>query len=395
MMRHRALWLALAIIVVLVATMFLQSGALHAPTAPETNGQPNALSAVVADVEAGRVTTPLVGDQPRRGMPTVTFLAKRAGQDAPRIVSDATGWGERADGSFNFNVGKMTRIEQSEWYALEVKVEPYARIEYLIVYGGSEYRVDPHNPRQVQRANGNASEFVMPGYVPPQEFVDAPTTPAGGIFDTAVDSRALKGSRHVIVYTPPGYDKGTTYPLAVFHDGALVVNNGQAPRVLDWLITHQAIPPIVAVFVDPQSRAEDLRRGSPMRTFVTDELLPWMSERYNVTSNPADRAIIGISAGARGAIDAVSTSNQFGRVGLLIPALDMADIESIPPASRRKLRVSILAGVYDALNLSAARSAQLEFAEKGHTVQFKDVPEGHSTITWRNHLRDVLIELFK
>lgn len=394
-MKHHTLWLSLAVVALVVA---IGSWAvpLRAPSdvvpAKDASKQSH-LKMLVAQTEAG-VALPIVGEQPRRGRPTLTFLAKADGKDAPRVVSDVTGWGERADGTFDFSVGKMTRIEGTNWFALETEAEPYARIEYLFVYGGSDYRLDPRNPRKAQRVGGPASEVVMPGYKPPQEFDDAPTSPSGRVSEALVDSRVIGQARRVIVYTPPGYKSDGNYPVAVFHDGDLVVNTGQAPRVIDWLIAHNAIRPIVAVFVDPRSRADDFKKGAPMRSFVTGELLQWLGQNYSVTTNADERAIIGLSAGARGALDAASSSTAFGKLGLLIPALGEPDIDAVPQASVRKLRVSIIAATYDALNLSAARSAQLVLADRGHKVDFKEVPEGHTTSTWRNHLRDVLIALF-
>ena len=388
--RRLVLVLAILAAIVLIGRFAIP---LRAPGTSDSGGAPS-LEAAVREIDAGRRTSPLVGDQPRRGRPSVTFLAKRDGDDVPRIVSDVTGWGERKDGTFDYSAGKMTPVGQTGWYSLEAKVEPYARIEYLIAYGTGDYRLDPHNPRKVERANGPASEFVMPGYMPPAEFVDPPMRPAGIVTEAVVESRIMHDARRVIIYTPPGYQRGVSYPLAVFHDGALVVNTGEAPRVLDWLIAHQAIPPIVAVFVDPQSRVGDYRRGAPMRAFVTDELLPWVAARYSVTKDARERAIIGISASARGAVDAAASLQSFGRLGLLIPALDPGDIDVVKPRGALELRVSIVAATYDTLNFAAARQAQLTLADLGHRVDFVEVPEGHSTVTWRTHLRTVLISLF-
>jgi len=174
-----------------------------------------------------------------------------------------------------------------------------------------------------------------------------------------------------------------------------MVNTGEAPRVLDWLIAHQAIEPIVAVFVEPKSRTDDFRRGAPARRFVTDEVVPWVSEHFSVTSHPADRAIIGVSAGARAALDMAATSpGVFSRLGLLMPALDQADIDAIPQRGQHRLRASVVAAHYDPLNLAAARSVHLTLADHGHAVMYEEVPEGHSTATWRTHLRTVLISLF-
>lgn len=395
MRRHHALMFAALVLAGVALVSYFASGRLTAPGAPETNSQAASLTARVHQIEAGTASSPLVSEQPRRGSPTVTFLAKSDGDVPPRIVSDVTGWGERANGSFDYTVGKMTRVAGTSWYSLETTVEPYARIEYLIAYGPGDYRMDVHNPRKVLRTAGPASEVILPGYMPPQEFVDEPTQPSGAVTEASVESRAIGGARRLIIYTPPGYTSDGRYPLAVFHDGGLVVNTGEAPRVLDWLIAHQAIAPLVAVFVDPQSRTDDYRRGASMRTFVTQELLPWLASRYSISKDANDRAIIGLSAGARGALDAASSSPAFHKLGVIIPAFDDKDIDAIPPSDHHRLTVSIVAARYDALNLAAARAAQLTLTDRGHKVDFKEVPEGHSTATWRNHLRDVLIVLFK
>jgi enterochelin esterase-like enzyme len=383
---------ALTIVFVGLISWFISPA--QAPEVPALPAGDAGLLEDIRQIEAGSLATPVVREQAGDGAATLTFLAKREDNSVRRVVSDVTGWGERADGGFDFSVGAMTRVGQTDWYALEAAIEPDARIEYLIAHGTSDYRLDAHNARRVQRVGGPASEAVGPAYVAPQEWQDPPTSPAGAIAEAVITSRAIGSPRRVIVYTPPGYRPGHRYPLAVFHDGGLMVNTGQAPRVIDWLIAHQLIPPIVAVFVDPQSRTIDYRRGAPMRAFVSEELLAWVAQRYSVTSDSDARAIIGLSASARGAVDAAASTEQFGRLGLLIPALGSADIEAIPPAGRHRLRVSILAGTYDVLNLPGARTAQGVLADRGHIVDFTEVPEGHSTNTWRNHLRVVLISLF-
>ena len=166
------------------------------------------LEAVIADVEAGRQATPLIGEPTPAGDAVVMFLAKRADDRAPRIVSDVTGWGEHVDGTFDVAAGTMARVGQSEWYSLQARVAPRARIEYQIAYAPTDYRTDPHNPRLSegpQRGGARASEFVMPGYVTPQEFADTPVSPAGETSESVVQSRVRGWSWRVIVHTPPGH----------------------------------------------------------------------------------------------------------------------------------------------------------------------------------------------
>ena len=377
-----------------------------------------ALEAVIAEIEAGRETTPLIGEATTGGEATVTFLAKRDDGRVPRIVSDVTGWGERPDDTFDFTAGAMTRVGHTDWYSLQAKVAPGARIEYLIAYAPTDYRLDPHNPRQSagpQFGGAPASEFVTAGYVPPQEFEDPAVSPAGLVAEASVESLALRGSCRVTVYTPADYRSDGDYPVVVFLSST---RSGRVPRVLDWLIAHRAIEPVVAVFVDPEMRGQDPPAGAGVhdpwgsRAFLTDELLTWLASRYSVTKSAGGRAIVGISFGAKDAINAALScdpgayhgsatapgcrTDAFDRVGLLIPGrrIGRADIEKFGERRNRRLRVAILAGRYDYANVPTARGLRRALEGAGHAVDYTEVAEGHSAVTWTNHLGGVLVSLF-
>ena len=397
---------------------------LDAQRRGEPANRASTLEAVVAEIEAGNRTTPLVGEPVAGGDATVTFLAKRSSGREPRVVSDVTGWGEHADGTFDFTAGTMTPVGRTDWYSLQANVALRARIEYLVAYAPTDYRIDPYNPRQTagpQFGGAPASEFVTAGYVPPQEFADSPVSPAGRITEAVVDSQVLRGSCRVIVYTPARYRGDGEYPAAVFLD----LRAGQMSRVLDWLIARQAIEPIVAVFVGPNSRNNGRFTGAPLRAFLTDELLTWLAARYAVTRSAGRRAIIGISFGAKDALDAALScggisngpfdvargnlaggrkssatlgcqSGAFDRLGLLIPGrrIVRADIDAIADRRNRRVGVAILAGRYDQANVATARGLWRALADAGHAVDYTEVPEGHSAVTWTNHLRVVLVSLF-
>lgn len=359
---------------------------------PQTSRAPER---AIAEIEAGRSTTPLIGESSADGNVRVTFLARRSGARVPRIVSDVTGWGERLDGTFDFTVGRMTRVGRTDWYALQATVAPRARIEYLIAYAADDYRLDPHNPRQSpgpRLGGARASEFVMPGYEAPGEFADPPVSPAGLLTEASIVSKALRTPCRVSVYTPPGYRQNAQYPMAVF----LTARAAQVSRVLDWLIAHGTIEPVVAVFAGVDLRREADDRGASARTFLSRELLAWASSQYAVTGSAGKRAIIGISYGAKAALDAALSSEGFDNLGLLIPGrrIGRGDLDAIRARRGRRLRVAILAGRYDSANLATARRVRDALAAAGHIVDYTEVPEGHSAVTWTTNLRAVLGSLF-
>lgn len=354
------------------------------------------LEKAVADVEAGRKTTPLVRGPAAGGEAEVTFLARRIGRRPPRIISDVTGWGERVDGTFDFNVGTMRRVGHTEWYSLNTKVVARARIEYLIAYGLTDYRLDPHNPRtSVRTAFGAspASEFVTAGYATPEEFAEGPISPAGIVSETSIPARALGKDCRISVYTPSQYRDDGAFPVAVFLDR----RSQPVSRVLDWLIARREIQPVLAVFVECDSRGGDYATGLPLQTFVTEELVNWLASRYAVTADSSQRAVLGISFSAKDALDAAfSRGEAFGKAGLLIPGrrLTPGDVDVLVHQRQSGVQVAILAGLYDRSNLPTARQVRQALTDGGHAVQYFEVAEGHNPVTCFYNLRPILVSLF-
>ena len=350
-----------------------------------------ALLAAIVEVEAGRRTTPIIGEPAPDGDVTVTFLARSASGPVPRVVSDVTGWGEHIDGSFDFAAGTMTRVGKSDWYSLQATVAPRARIEYQLAYALTDYRLDPHNPRRSAGPSfggAAASEFVTPGYVPPQEFQDPRPAPGG-----TVSESAIVGPCKVMVYTPAGPGGTTGYPVAVFLD----LRSDPISRVLDWLIARGDIPAIAAAFVGPRAYGDTSCSGAAMAEFVTSRLPPWLRSRHGAAGRADTHAILAISYGAKDALEiALRNPGAFRRLGLLIPGrrITRADTSAIAGYRDARLRVAILAGRYDHANLPTARGLQQALTDAGHAVDYLEVPEGHSASTWRNHLRGVIVALF-
>lgn len=155
----------------------------------------------------------------------------------------------------------------------------------------------------------------------------------------------------------------------------------------------------MAVFLESHRAGDpDFRAGEPMRTFLVDEVPAWVASRYRVGGRVEERALLALSFGAKDALDAaLSPERSYGRLGLLIAGrrLTPADIESAATRRGRRLRVAILAGLYDGANLATARGLPEALRTAGHDVEYLEVAEGHNASTWRNHLRDALVSLFK
>ena len=131
-------------------------------------------------------------------------------------------------------------------------------------------------------------------------------------------SRVFEGTiREYSVYVPAQYDHGRPTCLMVFQDGhAYADRSGQfrVPVVMDNLSHKGELPVIISVFINPGHKGEVVPEN-PWRPnnrsfeydtlsdqysrFVVEELLPFLSKEYelNISSDPLDRAIGGISSG--------------------------------------------------------------------------------------------------
>jgi enterochelin esterase-like enzyme len=161
-----------------------------------------------------------------------------------------------------------------------------------------------------------------------------PGTPQGkvtpGVF---AESQIFPGTRRdYSVYVPAQYDGQKPAALMVFMDGAGYAKpDGQfrVPVVFDNLIHQKAMPVTVAVFVNPGTvlasrpgaKDRSVRSfeydslGDRYSRFLIDEFLPVALKGLNVSSDPKQRAVCGISSGGICAFTvAWERPDQFGKV---------------------------------------------------------------------------------
>jgi enterochelin esterase-like enzyme len=179
----------------------------------------------------------------------------------------------------------------------------------------SIHAADPANPN-------NSDREVQAGV--PQGKV----TP--GVFS---ESRIFPGTRRdYSVYVPAQYTADKAACLMVFMDGAgyaKVDGAFRVPVVFDNLIHHRAMPVTIGVFVAPgtipatKSGAKDRSNrsfeydslGDRYVRFLVEEFLPVALKGLNVSTDPKQRAVCGISSGGICAFTvAWERPDQFGKV---------------------------------------------------------------------------------
>lgn len=344
--------------------------------------------AAIEQFIARRGGTPIVEYQTR-----LIFPVKDKNGVQPRIVGDFNAWAVTPQG-YDATIGVTTRIEGSSWSFVESTSYTNARLEYGFLYG-TEYTIDPMNPRTVQAFAGSRSEIRMPHFVGQPEVDDAGQAPQGEVIAETITSRALGGSRRVWFYLPPGYAAApdALFPSMYVLDGSNYVEKMDVPLVLDHLIASKTIPPVIVVFSEPANRQEEYSRNPRWRSFIVDELVPMVDKRFRTFPTPDHRIILGSSLAAYGAVDlAVAAPSVFGLCAAIAPPAQTATVVSNQASARAvvvSIRFFVMGGVYDEM-IGGARLLRTTLDEYQAPVSYLEVPEGHNSNTFRGHLDDAL-----
>ncbi len=150
------------------------------------------------------------------------------------------------------------------------------------------------------------------------------TAPAGRFDEHVLESEALRGNplgdpheRPLWVYVPPGYeDSDRRYPAVYMIQGLTgqldAWRNRSAfrlnfPELADELFAAGDAPPCIVVWVDAWtsyggSQFLDSPGTGKYHTYLCDEVVPWVDERYRTLAAAEHRGIAGKSSGGYGAM---------------------------------------------------------------------------------------------
>jgi enterochelin esterase family protein len=185
---------------------------------------------------------------------------------------------------------------------------------------------------------------------------------------------------------------------AIFvQDGGEYINLGSMVNVLDNLIAHGEIPPVVAVFIDPVERNSEYWLSATYERMITDELLPFIRDRYDVARDPAKTAIMGASLGGEiSVMIALDHPEIFGKCGCQsgVVGLDGGRlVRAVKAEPRKAVDFYLDCGRFgDAIDEN--RLMREALLEKGYVLKYQEVNEGHSWGNWRAHLDDMLVSFW-
>jgi enterochelin esterase-like enzyme len=346
----------------------------------------------------------------------------------------------------------LTRDSHGEW---SVTVGPLKADIYNYAFKVDGIRIlDPQNVHlsRSSAANRITNWVIVPG--PASANYQINDVPHGQVSEVWYPSPSLKGTRRIVVYTPPGYDAGTSrYPVFyLYHGGgedefAWSVL-GRAPQILDNLIAQGKTLPMIVVMPSwnvnenfSPSDANTLRipnSGPPKRDLpdsmsyaesVVRDLIPFVDKTYRTIADRDHRAVAGSSAGGTQALlTGFQHVDAFSWIGLLSPALARVPGAEIkipmpPDADTRRgpdLGVSIdsikfeeyfpmlgpnlnqqLHLLYFSVGgseglLEEEKAGRKVFDEKGVKYTWVERPGyGHEWAFWRQDLEDFSALLFK
>jgi gluconolactonase len=191
-------------------------------------------------------------------------------------------------------------------------------------------------------------------YTPGSDSQVQPGVPKGTVTKLQIQpGKFYPGTPHdYSIYVPAQYDASKPAPFMIFLDGTAFVSN-YIPTipVFDNLIAKGDLPPLIGIFVDPgilpvhsdqvQNRFErsfeyDDISGRYAR-FLLEELIPEVAKKYNLSKDPNDHAICGLSTGAVGAfVAAWQRPDQFRRVLSFIGTfVDMKGADGLAALARK------------------------------------------------------------
>ena len=306
------------------------------------------------------------------------------------VAGDATGWSPDLD---------LEKVAGTDFWYYQAVYEPDARLDYKFVKNGVTWLLDPLNPYTCTGGYGPNSELRMPACTIPPEIAYYPAIPHGTLHDTLLYSTNLGNSRSIKIYLPPGYDTTTrSYPVILFHDGLEYITLGEAPNILDYLIAHLEIVPVIAIFVPPVNRNQEYAGSlkEPFRKFIIEELMPVFDEQYRIETDPQKRAMLGASNGGNISLYiGMKNPESFGKIAAQSSNIQTEISNTFQGSDKLDLELYLDIGKYDIPMLIPLVANLVSILEaKQYDFQHFIFNEGHSYCNWRDHLRLPLVQFF-
>jgi enterochelin esterase-like enzyme len=174
----------------------------------------------------------------------------------------------------------------------------------------------------------------------PPSFLDEQNVPHGSIREETYYSTALREIRHLLVYTPPGYDRTSELlPVLYLYHGFgdteySWTTEGRTAQIVDNLLAQRKCRPMIVVIPDTHALNPDIwpldvehfrpywvqnQEAADQELF--DDIIPFVHEKYNVQEQSLFHAIAGLSMGGlQAAASGLVHADYFCWIGAFSPA---------------------------------------------------------------------------
>lgn len=308
----------------------------------------------------------------------------------------------------------MEKNESGVWSVTVGPLEPdiYA---YVFMVDGT-YTVDPMNPNIKRGVGLTTSQVEIPGKQP--TFFAEQSVPHGTVHIHRYDSKTTGTTRGLYIYTPPGYDprSNNKYPVLYLLHGVGDTENGWieigvANRIADNLLAAGKMKPLIIVMPlghasFPGSASSTGNFNQTATAFEKDlltEVIPYVENNYNVSSNTKDRAIGGLSMGGRQTLNiGLGHLDKFSHILAYSAAVRNPGQDSVilkflsdPAKINKALKVFwIGCGREDGL-FAGNQSLSDMLKQKGINHTFYPTGGAHTWTNWRLYLYESLPLLFR
>lgn len=236
------------------------------------------------------------------------------------------------------------------------------------------------------------------------DFYALKDVPHGNVQQILFPSKSTGTSRRAFVYTPPGYEKEKSkkYPVLYLQHGwgedeTAWSNQGHANLIMDNLIAEGKIKPFIIVMTYGMTNEvkwghlKDFKVDS-FQTVLIDELIPYVDANFRTLSDPAHRAMAGLSMGGfeTHAIT-LNKPNVFSYYGLLSGGVYTP--EELQGKTRPKL-IFISCGSRESPDRVKNAADKLQAAGY-NVVSYVSPNTAHEFLTWRRSLHELAPLLFK
>jgi enterochelin esterase-like enzyme len=295
----------------------------------------------------------------------------------------------------------MARLGTRGFFYHTLQMSEPARLEYKFIVDG-EWQLDPFCPNQVENGLGESnSYFIVGDFHEPPELRWVDDIPHGWVVQFEFSSKRLDNRRQVYVYLPQAYDKEPERRFASLyvHDGGEYLERAKMANVLDNLIAEGQIPPLVTVMVDPVNRMEEYWANDRYLEFLCSELLPEIDQLYRTMDNRKARGVMGASLGGLISVyAALSRPDLFSLVAgqssaLMIEEQKLASM--VQSTKRAGFRFYFDVGKYEPRFIPPHEKFVGLLKKKHCPIFYRELPGGHNWTSWRAHLKDLLVFLWK